>query len=209
MSKLADTDVSQEYLEFIVALFVGFERFVYQNLDMLKDLRWDPDPEKTRIVITGEYPENEAIYKPIIVASRGDVSWMTLSFDKYKTPSIPKPLGMDNLSGRKMRLVAGTMVLQHYSQRAYESSTLAWLSFLLISAYKDQFRANGLQYLDSVILSRTTPAAGNLYTTSVLVKWQAKVEWIFEKVANSLTNWSIILEDAQMIWNEIDLTYNK
>lgn len=194
------TAIDKEYLEFVVDLYIGFLRTFYNKVKTMEKYRWIKDMEKTKIIIAGEFQDNESIQDPQIIVTRGNVGWSNFSFDPYKSGVI------DNTNTIFMDALQGMVTINHYSKKPYESSILGLLTFVSIRVFSSMFKKNGFQYVGTLTLGNTVPAGSrDYYVTRVLSPFRIKFEWVMKILVDFLGDFTIILKDEELnkVMNEI------
>jgi len=102
-----------------------------------EDLRWDSDPEKSRITIVDKYTFNlaQVMTRPAIVANRGPQGWMrTSGFRQFQGENIK--------TGERFYtdLVRGTITLSCFAREGLEAEEIAGIIFESVQSLRDVLR---------------------------------------------------------------------
>jgi len=104
------------------------------------DLRWDPDQEKTQIIIVDKYSFNldQVATTPAIVANRGPQAWM-------KSSGFRQMQSMDMRTDRRTHtdMVQGSVVLSCFSRQGIEAEDIAGFLFEGFQQIRDILRKIG------------------------------------------------------------------
>lgn len=168
-----------------------FLSFAQQLFEQDPKYTWNVDPSQTKINIFDKYAVDLKIIesKRSIVLSRGVYGWQYTSIGQLKEAP---PMTPD----RKVYsdLISGSITFNCIARQGIVAEHLAHKLFVALTAYKDQFRKNGIHRISNVTLGEENilKSDSNIEVTAIPVYVQFQTQ---KDVRTGTSFYTIYLED--------------